>query len=341
MRTTAVVTIAITAAGITLYLARDFFQPIAIGLLLAVVLRPIVRWLERMKVPTGLAAALVVLTLIAGMVVIGLTLSDPIQHWFETAPQSFATAEAKINRLRQPLQRLTAVIEKATQEQPTTQPAYAPPSKVGSYLAAFFGTTTTFLADGLEVLLLLYLFLSSGDLFLQKLIKISPTKQEKSHVLKTVTDVETAIMRFLVAMASINLVQGVVVTIVMYCLGLPHAWLWGVFTFVLEFIPYLGAAVMVGLLLVTALTLFNSVAHILIVPASYMLISTIQSSIVSPLAYGQRLRLNPVAVLLGVLLWWFLWGVPGAFVAVPILAATKIISDTNEPLKPLGEFLGE
>ena len=154
-------------------------------------------------------------------------------------------------------------------------------------------------------------------------------------------DVESAVLHFLVAMASINFGEGVVVTIVMYFLGMPHPWLWGVFTFVLEFVPYLGAAVMVGLLLVTSLTTFDSVAHIVIVPLSYILISTLQSSIVSPMAYGQRLRLNPVAVLLGVLLWWFLWGVPGAFVAVPILAGTKIIADSTENLKPLGEFLGE
>ncbi len=273
VRTTAVVTIAVAAAGFTLYLARDFFQPIAIGLLLAVVLRPVVRWLERMKVPTGLAATVVVLTLIAGMIVIGLTLSDPIQHWFETAPRSFATAETKINRLRQPLQRLTAVIEKATQEQSaTTQPAYASPSKAGSYLAAFFGTTTTLLAQALEVLLLLYFFLSAGDLFLQKLIKISPTTKEKSHVQKTVTDVETAVLRFLLAMGSINFVQGIVVTIVMHFLGVPHPWIWGIFTFVLEFIPYLQrggdgrAAARDGLR-----TSFDSLTHILIVPASYML----------------------------------------------------------------------
>jgi predicted PurR-regulated permease PerM len=110
---------------------------------------------------------------------------------------------------------------------------------------------------------------------------------------------------------------------------------------VLEFVPYLGAVVMMVLLTISAVATFDSVGHILAPPAAYLIVTTIQNNIVSPLAYGNGLKLNPVAVLLGVILWWFLWGIPGAFVAVPILAVIKIVSDRVEALKPVGELLGE
>jgi predicted PurR-regulated permease PerM len=98
---------------------------------------------------------------------------------------------------------------------------------------------------------------------------------------------------------------------------------------------------MITMLAVTAFATFDGLGHILAVPGSYLIITTLQNNIVSPLAYGDRLKLNPVAVLVGVLFWWFVWGIPGAFLAVPIVATVKIVADRSESLKPVGEFLGE
>jgi predicted PurR-regulated permease PerM len=148
-------------------------------------------------------------------------------------------------------------------------------------------------------------------------------------------------MRYLLVTLFINLGQAVIVGLVMWALKMPSPILWGLFTLVLEFVPYLGATVMVAALTVVAFATFDNIGHTLAVPGSYLVITTLQNNVVSPYLYGQHLKLNPVAVLVGVLLWWFLWGIPGAFLAVPIIATIKIISDHVEPLKPVGEFLGE
>jgi predicted PurR-regulated permease PerM len=97
---------------------------------------------------------------------------------------------------------------------------------------------------------------------------------------------------------------------------------------------------MVGLLTIVAFTTFDGLGRILAAPGSYLAITTLQNNLVSPLVYGQRLRLNPVAVFVGVLFWWSLWGVPGAFLAVPIIATVKVLGDHVSQLRPLGEFLG-
>ena len=81
--------------------------------------------------------------------------------------------------------------------------------------------------------------------------------------------------------------------------------------------------------------------HILAVPGSYLLITTLQNNIVSPIAYGDRLKLNAVAVLLGVVFWWYVWGIGGAFLAVPIIATVKIIACRTEQFAAVGEFVGE
>ncbi len=99
--------------------------------------------------------------------------------------------------------------------------------------------------------------------------------------------------------------------------------------------------VMIGLLAVTAFGQFDTIGPVLLVPGIYLVIATLQNNLVSPFVYGQRLQLNPVAVFVGVLLWWHLWGVAGAFLAVPIFATLKIVADHVERLAPAATFLAE
>ena len=139
--------------------------------------------------------------------------------------------------------------------------------------------------------------------------------------------------------AAVNLVEGAVVAGAMYLLGMPHAVLWGALVALLEFIPYLGPLVMVGLLGVAALTTFPDVGHALLVPATFLAINTVQANLVSPLLLGRRLALHPVAVFVSLAFWFWIWGVPGAFIAVPLLATFKIFCDHIDALAGVGEFL--
>jgi predicted PurR-regulated permease PerM len=98
---------------------------------------------------------------------------------------------------------------------------------------------------------------------------------------------------------------------------------------------------MLILLTLAGLAAGGGVGRVLLAPGIYLAITTLQNNLVSPIAYGRQLRLNPVAVFVGVLFWYALWGIPGAFLAVPILAGFKILGYHVESLSPLGEFLGE
>jgi predicted PurR-regulated permease PerM len=348
LRTTAIVLLAIFGTAAGLYFGREFFVPIVFAILLNALFRPIVRGLERWKVPTYIGGAAVVIGLFVGFGCAGFLLASPAQRWLHEAPGRFAAAEKKLDKLRRPVQQVSNVateLEHAARG-PATAPSAAPPApapapQTRGLAARLLDNSTKVLTSVVEVLLLLYLLLASGDLFVKKLIKIIPLWQDKRAAETVVEESQRVVMRYLLVTLCINIGQGILVGLVMWWLKMPSPVLWGLGTLVLEFIPYLGATVMIALLSVIAFATFENVGHMLAVPGSYLVITTLQNNVVSPLLYGQHLKLNPVAVLVGVLLWWFLWGIAGAFLAVPIIATVKIIADHVDTLKPVGEFLGE
>jgi predicted PurR-regulated permease PerM len=212
---------------------------------------------------------------------------------------------------------------------------------VASVAARVFGTTTSVLAGIVEVVLLTFLLLASGDKFLAKLVRVLPVRRDKREAVAIAHEAEGVVSRYLVATALINLGQGALVGVAMALLHVPNPVLWGLLTFLLEFIPYLGGACMIILLTLVGLASFDSAGQAVLPPAIYLAITTLQNNLVSPVAYGQGLRLNPVAVFIGVLFWYELWGVPGAFLAVPLVATLRILGEHIDGLSPVSEFLGE
>ncbi|MDQ2767569.1 MAG: AI-2E family transporter [Gemmatimonadota bacterium] len=344
VRPLAATILAIIATFYTLYFARAFFLPVAFGLLLNHLLSPVVRAVKRARIPYPLGAAIVVLSIVAAVATGGYFLSDPAQQWMLKAPQSVAAANVKLRKLRRPMEQATKSADQMARVATTgsTTPRVQEVTLAGpSLMDRFVTTSAAFLAGALETLVLLYFLLASGDLFLQKLTKMLPEFRDKKKAVAIARETETSISMYLSTVTLINFVEGGGVSLVMWALGMPNPVLWGVLVFFLEFIPYLGALVMVGVLTLAALSTFDSVGQIIAVPASYLAINLVQAYVVTPLLLGRRLTLNPVAILIGLILWWEVWGVAGAFIAVPLLATLKILCDHIETLAPVGEFLGD
>jgi predicted PurR-regulated permease PerM len=347
VRSTALVTIAAVAVAFALYFGREVFIPIALAVVFMALLRPVVRVLERVRVPTALAALLVVLSSLALLAGAGAAVVVPVQKFATQAPQAVKKAEAKLGTLVHGLQSVTGALGSGGEQgakgggQGTSggkTPGAAIPSGVAGKA---LGMTTGFLTSFLEVVLLVWFLLASGDMFLRKLVNVLPLVWEKKRAVDVVRETEAVVSRYLVVSLLINIGQGAAVALAMWLIGMPTPVLWGMMTVLLEFIPYLGGTFMVLFLGLIGLATFDSVGKALLAPGAYLLITTLQNNLVSPILYGRRLKLNPVAVLIAVMVWWFLWGVAGAFLAVPIIAATKVLADRVHGLNPLGEFLGE
>jgi predicted PurR-regulated permease PerM len=342
-RSLGITILSILALLYTLFFARDFLLPIVIALLLDLLFSPVVRALTRVGIGAPVGAAVVVVGLLALVSFGAYELSTPVERWVAEAPATLARAEARMKKLTKPLERV-----RRTAEQVETAASGATPPKATEVVvrgpglvARVFGTTQRFVAGSLEVLILLYFLLAAGDLFLQKLVKVLPQLGDKRAAVQIARKAESSISTYLITALALNVGEGIVVAVVLYFLGMPNPALWGVLVALLEFIPYLGALTIIIVLTVAALTTFDSMTHALLIPAAFLAINLLQANLVSPLLYSRRLTLNPVALFVGLAFWWWIWGIPGAFIAVPLMATFKIFCDHIESLAPIGEFLGQ
>jgi predicted PurR-regulated permease PerM len=331
----------------TIYFARDFLLPIVFAVLLNFLLSPLVRLLARVRIKPPFAAGIIIVALIAVVGLAGYELSGPTQRLAASAPATLEVAEGKLKKLLRPLERATRTAQQVASAAAVTTDGGAAPAKPTqvvvqgpSVLTRVFGTTQRVAGFILEVVILLYFLLAAGDLFLQKLIKVLPNRGERKLAVQIARETETSISTYLLTTAIVNLCEGAVVAGVMALWRMPSPLLWGALVVLLEFIPYLGAAAMVAVLSVAALTVYDSVGHALLIPLSYLAINVIQGQFVSPILLGHRLALNPVALFVGLAFWFWVWGIPGAFIAVPLVATFKIFCDNIEVLAFIGEFLG-
>jgi predicted PurR-regulated permease PerM len=328
----------------TMYVARGFLIPIVFALLLNFLLSPVIRRLARVHIKAPLGAALVVVLLVSGMGFGVYRLAAPAQRWAASAPESFAKAQRKLRSIIQPMQRVSQNMEQAANSVGAQTSGRKPEVVVQagpSLSSRLFGTTQRIIAGLLEIFILLYFLLAGGDLFLQKLIKVLPHFGDKVKAVDIARATEATVSAYLTTTLLLNITEGIVVAGALWLLGMPNVLLWGVMVACLEFVPYLGAATATVVLGVAGLAQYDQLGHALLIPGAYLAINLVQSNLVTPMLLGHRLTLNPVAIFVGLAFFFWIWGVPGAFLAVPILATMKIVCDNIASLAAIGEFLSQ
>lgn len=344
-RTTALVGVFVLLLLYTLYFARPFLLPVVVATILNFLLSPVVRGLARLHVPSAIGAGLVILALL-GAVAIGIErLSGPAATWIDRAPDGVERVERRIRGLRRPVEQVQAAAQKVEEEverlkgngEARTQEVKV---QTGTWTGALFSRTQEFVAGAVVVLILLYFLLASGDLFLRKLVRVLPRLQDKRRAVEIARQTELHISTYLSTVTLINVGLGVLVGLAMWALGLPNPALWGVVAGLLNYVPYIGAMVTLVVIGVVSILTFEDLGRAAIAPIVYFAINFTEGSLVTPMVVGRRLTLNPVVVFAGLVFWGWLWGIPGALLAVPLMATFKILCDHLEPLAPIGEFLG-
>jgi predicted PurR-regulated permease PerM len=326
----------------TLYFARDFLLPVSFAIMLNFLLSPAVRLLHRLHLPRPLGSALVVLSLI-GLGGFGVyKMAGPVQSWTAKAPAAIESAREALAKLIRPFERVKKTAEQVESATAVSTSPKAPVVVIQgpSVFSRVFGSTQRFLFALIETVILLFFLLAAGDLFLHKLIKVLPHLQDKLKAIRIAREVESSVSTYLATIAALNIVEGLGVAGALALLGRPSPLRWGALVAAVEFLPYLGAFSIVVILAIAALGSYPSVGRALMVPGAFVLINMLQVNVVSPLLLGHRLALNPVAVFIGLAFWFWIWGIPGAFIGVPLLAVLKICCDHIEALAPVGEFLG-
>ncbi len=325
----------------TLYFTGEIVVPIIFAIILYLVLQPAMRVFAKWHLSKTVSAILVIAILFGALGMLGFTLSTPAASWVAKAPASLSRLESELFFIKQPiaqLQSATKQVEKIAEGSPSDTPSVTVSGPgLGSFLLS--GTRSTLVGLGTTMVLLFFL-LVSGDLFLRRFVEILPTLSNKKQVVEIAREIETNISGYLATVSLMNLLVGVATGLATYFLGMSDPILWGTMAFLLNFVPILGPLCGIGILFLAGLLTFGTIWHSLLPAGCYLVIHVVEGETLTPLLLARRFVLNPVLVIVSLVFWYWMWGVPGALIAVPMLATVKIICDRVRPLMALGHFLG-
>jgi len=330
-----------------LHLARDVVLPVVVALILSLVFLPAVRGMKKLFIPAPLGAAIIVLALMTTFFGGIYALAEPAAAWLDKAPQGLRELGVKLARVSGQMQDMTKATgqvqdmthDMTSGESGASDRAREVTMRAPTLAGGLFVAVRGFAVGATSTLLLLYFLLACGDLFLRKTIAATPRLADKERAIDIAQQVEAGVSNYLLTVTLINVGLGCVTALAMYLLGVPNPLLWGALVAVLNFVPYLGEIAAVGALTIVGLLTFDELWRGLLVPGVFCLLSGAERYLITPLVLGRRLSLNPVVIVLSVLFWGAMWGVPGALLAVPILVALKILCDRVERLNVFGEFL--
>lgn len=319
--------LAVLAVGAVLVLAESVFIPLALALLLSLTLRPIVRALSHFcHVPAPLTAALltsmIAFTLGSGLYALG----EPAKEWLREAPNALRAFQRQASAVRGPLEDMretTAVITELRSGASDAQPEIVVSTEGRMQDDVMLKTSEGF-AYTVATLVLLFFILGWGDRLFRNTISLLPGFSERRGAVQVGHAIEVAIGRYLLTITSINVCLGLAVALVSLYVGLPNPALWGVLAALLNFMPYIGAAITCAVLLAVSLISQPLDYPLFTAPLLFLCITCVEGYLVTPFAVGRSLTLNPLVVFVSLLICFFLWGGIGALLAVPILVSAKV-----------------
>jgi predicted PurR-regulated permease PerM len=329
-----------------LYFARPVVLPVFLACVAGMTLKPLIRWSACCHIPPALSAV-VVLCFLVGAVGVGFfQLGRPALTWMNEAPQHMTDLRQRVQNMFPRIARFNlaaAAVNNlgATDEEKKEQQEKAPTVEVKDSrgTSSILDWTGTLLVGIGETLVLVYLLLASGDLFLQKLVRVMPTLHDKKSAVEISHEIQQNISNYLFSVSLINIGLGIVVGGGLYFMGVPNAAMWGMLVAVLNFVPYFGPVAGVIVLGAVGLLTFDTLWQGLLPPAWYLLLHLLEANFITPVLLGRRFTLNPVVIFVSLIFWMWLWGVPGALLSVPILVSIKVVCDRVPAMSPVSELL--
>ncbi|WP_294532707.1 AI-2E family transporter [uncultured Rhodoblastus sp.] len=322
------------------YVARDIVLPMVFAIALKLLLQPGMDLLERIYIPKPLAALAIIFALLGAIVALGAAISGPAGAWVARLPEGVARLHERLGFLWQPVDALLQFVHRLENIGATGAPREATgPLAASAILSTLFKGAQSF-ADGLfTTLLFLYFLLLSGDSFLRRLVEILPHFRAKRQAIDISQQIEHDISAYLVTITAMNAIVGLATALVMHLTGVGDPMLWGTFAFLMNFAPIIGPALCMFVFLLAGLLNLDGFWSALAPAGFYLLIHLAEGETFTPMLLARRFTLNPVLVIVSFVFWFWMWGVPGAILSVPMLAILKIVCDRLRPFAALGHFL--
>jgi predicted PurR-regulated permease PerM len=330
----------ILAVAVLLF-AKNLFMPIVFALILALVLSPIRRFMNHLCIPSGIAAAIIMISLVGVIFSIGTMGSMAMQSQMGAIQTLIPDALARLEELTglvQPVVDASEQIEVLTTQTEPTAEVVLKEENILSLIAQ--GTPATFAMVMLGVTLAFFL-IASGYMFYEKLVQVMPTIKDKARAVAIARSIEKHLSCYLLTITIINAGLGLSIGLAMAACGMPSPILIGLMAFFLNYIPYVGALGGVAITFFVGLLTQDAVGAAAIPALIYWGLTTLEGQFLTPVLVGRRLKLNPVVVFLSLAVWAWLWAVPGMFLSTPILIALKALSDRIPNMQLLSKFLAQ
>jgi predicted PurR-regulated permease PerM len=321
----ATIVMCVLMLGVLLYLARALVLPLLCALSVSLTFGPLVGYGQRHGVPAWLSAIAFVVVLIAAANIALVMLAGPVSELLARAPELGASLAQKLHMFDRPLAAVSE-LQAALGINPSDKTLdFNPSSLVTGVLTFVTPAALQFVLQVVTFFASLFFFMVGRSGFRKHAVNWFGSRTARLRALKILNDIEENLGGYLIVVTAINLSLGIVTTVMALLLGLPSPLLWGALAFVLNYVPYVGPAIIYVLLFVIGLVSYPTLPGALIPPVLFMAVTLVEGQFLTPAIVGRRvLNLHPLAVFLSIAFWAWLWGPVGAFLATPILIVARV-----------------
>lgn len=309
----------------TCYFASSLILPVVVAGFFAMLLSPLINRLPLRWLPRWLAAMLLVVATLAGTGAVGMFVAKPAGEWVRKVPFVLRDVAPKLREMVQPFRQATEAgqtldtitgdsdgsVERVVVRPPRADLLSATPKVLGSIFA---------------VILLTFAFLVFGDDVLAKLLALRPTRAHRKLTGEIVQQIQSDLSRYMLTISATSTVLGLATAAWLFYLGVDDPILWGVIAALLNLTPFIGPLLTSLLLVLVGLAEFNTFGAAMMPAVGFLVLHTLESQALTPLVLGRTMRINPLAIILWLLVWGWLWGMVGLLVAVPMLVCLKIVA---------------
>jgi predicted PurR-regulated permease PerM len=328
------------AIGYLVIIAKEILSPLIFSCLFSILLLPVVAFFEnKLRLPRSAAAMTAVLLLLAfiGLIiyVIGSQIADLVKDWpaFQTQItkslydlRGWVSANFHITRTKQ-----LTVVNSATK-------------KVMAPNAAVVGTTLLSLSAILLFLVFTFIYTFFFLLYRRLIMKFLESvflEENKAVVYEIIEQVQSMIRKYIIGLLMEMAIVATGVSVAFSVMGVQYAILLGLITGLFNIIPYIGIFTALAISAIVTLGTTPDGSRVIWVVITLLVTHLIDSNILLPLVVGSKVRINALITVLGVIIGEMIWGIPGMFLSIPVIAVLKIIFDRVDSLKPWGIILGD
>lgn len=321
----ATIVMCVLMLGVLLYFARALLLPLLCAAAVGLTIGPLVGILKRHGIPDWLTALAVVLGLIGATNIAIVMLAGPATALIGKAPEYGAAIAAKLHLLDRPLQALGELQSALGINASDKSLDFNPASLITGFLTIVTPAALQFVLQVVTFFTTLFFVIMARSGFRKYMVNMFGSRDSRLRTLKILNDIEANLGGYLIVVTAINLSLGIVTTLMAWALGLPSPLIWGALAFTLNYIPYVGPAIMDVLLFGIGLVTYPTLLGALLPPAVFIAITIVEGQFLTPAIVGRQvLNLHPLAIFLGIAFWAWMWGPIGAFLATPILIVGRV-----------------